>query len=339
MKFASDTTAPAHPKVLAALGKVNSDAYASYGDDPVSAEAEQRLSEFFQTPLKMTIVASGTAANALSLAMLCPPIGGMLCHVESHANCDERGAPEFFTHGGKLLTLTGDHGKIDMDQLAKVCAKIHEEFVHEVPARALTISNLTECGTALSPDETAYYGKMAKDHGLGFHVDGARFCNALVSTGAKPAELSWAAGADILSFGLGKAGALGAECVILFGHMQDRFAELEARRKRAGHMPPKHRYLAAQVLAMLDDDLCLDLARHANAQARKLAHGLEAAGFPLVHPVDGNEVFVKAPKETIQHLQSRDVQFYAWPDGSCRFVTSWNTADEEITAFLDLLRA
>lgn len=339
MKFASDTTAPAHPKIIEALAAVNADALPSYGEDPVSVRAEQRLSEFFQTDLKMTIVASGTAANALSLAMLCPPYGGIFCHEESHANCDERGAPEFFTHGGKLLTLTGDHGKIDKGELTKACTNIHEEFVHEVPAKALTISNLTECGTALTPEETAQYGKLARDHGLGFHVDGARFCNALVSTGASPADLSWAAGADILSFGLGKAGALGAECIILFGHMQDRFAELEARRKRAGHMPPKHRYLAAQVLAMLEDDLCLDLARHANGQAQKLAHGLEKAGLHLVHPVDGNEVFVKAPKETIQHLQSKAVQFYAWPDGSCRFVTSWNTADEEIMAFLDLLRA
>lgn len=339
MKFASDTTAPAHPKILEAMAKVNAHALASYGEDPVSAQAEQRLAEFFQTDLKMTIVASGTAANALSLALLCPPTGGMFCHAESHANCDERGAPEFFTHGGKLLTLRGAHGKIDRDELAKACAQIHEEFVHEVPAKALTVSNLTEAGTALTPEETAHYGKMAKDHDLGFHVDGARFCNALAHTGARPAELSWAAGADILSFGLGKAGALGAECIVLFGDMRERFAELEARRKRAGHMPPKHRFLAAQVLAMLEDDLCLDLARHANRQAAKLAQGLETAGYPLTHPVDGNEVFAQVPQNTIRHLQSQGVQFYAWPDGSCRFVTSWNTSDDEIAAFLALLTA
>ncbi len=336
MDFSSDTAAPAHPKVLEALQAANSGHAASYGGDALTARLRDRLGEVFETEdFDVWLTASGTAANALALAALCPPTGAILCHEEAHIERDERGAPEFFTGGAKLRLLPGTGARIDEDALRGALAAINRDFVHEPPAEVLSLTNLTECGCAYGSAEVGHFAALVHGAGLKVHLDGARLANALASNGASPAEMSWRAGVDALCLGLTKTGAIGCEIILLFGPAREQFDALKARAKRAGHMPPKMRYLAAQALAMLEDDLWLELAGEANRRARQLANALCAeAGVRLAYPVDGNEVFVALPAELEASLRQRGAAFYPWPGGLSRFVCSWVTREAEIEALL-----
>ena len=331
MNFLSDTTAPAPPKLLDAMTAANEGFAPSYGADPISARVEAHLKVIFETDLKLVFTHSGTAANALALSILCPSHGAIICHDEAHIHRDERGAPEFFTGGAKLLPLEGEHAKIDVDLLGGTLNQWPQDFVHTPPPRVLSLSNLNESGCAYSVDELSARIEPATAKNLKIHIDGARFANALISTGASPADLSWKAGADILCLGATKNGALGAEAVILFPSVMDQFDELQIRQKRGGHMAAKMRFVAAQFDAWLSDNLWLDLARHANAMARDLSKGLsQQDGIDLAHPTDGNEVFVSMSDAHAQRLQHAGVGFYRWPDGSARFVTSWCTRKDDI---------
>jgi threonine aldolase len=332
MNFSSDTAAPAHPAILQALADANSGPAPSYGGDAWTERAREALCRVFECDLDIWLVQSGTAANALALATLCPPHGSIICHEEAHIERDERGAPEFFTGGAKLSLLPGLHGRIDLGALGRRLAANRPDFVHETPAHVLSLSNLTECGAAYRPFEIAERAALAAKAELAVHLDGARFANALVSTGAKPAEMSWRAGVDVMSFGATKNGALGCEAIILFGSARQRLGDLKARAKRAGHMPPKMRYLAAQMSAYLKDGLWLDLARRANASAQELSRAIIAKGGELVHPVDGNEVFIHLPEGMAARLSSAGAGFYPWMDGSHRFVCSWATTPDDIAA-------
>lgn len=339
MNFSSDTAAPAHPAILEAMLSAARGPAPSYGADPWTAAARSALREVFETDLDVWLVASGTAANALALASMCPPHGSILCHAEAHIERDERGAPEFFTGGGKLSLLAGEHARIDLDALRERLALNKPDFVHETPAHVLSMSNLTESGSAYAPAEIAERAALARRAGLGVHLDGARLANALASTGATPADMTWRAGVDMLSFGATKNGAVGCEAIILFGAMRERFGDLTARAKRAGHMPPKMRFLGAQMTAYLKDGLWLDLARRANASATHLASVLTQAGARLAHPVDGNEVFAMLPSGAEARLRSAGAAFYPWIDGSSRFVCSWATEKTEIAALSSVLTA
>jgi threonine aldolase len=337
MNFTSDTAAPAHPDVLAALAGANEGNVPSYGNDALSETLRERLRALFETErLAASIVVSGTGSNALALSLLTPGHGAVLCHGLAHIHEHERGAPEFFTGGAKLLLLEGEHGRVSESSLAAALAHRDPGFVHESPAFALSLSNLTECGTVYTPRAIAGLASAARAEGLAVHLDGARFANAVAAGGASPAELTWRAGVDILSFGLTKTGGITAEIVVLFGDYADRFGELEARRKRAGLMPPKARYAAAEALAMLDNDRWLDLARHANAAAARLADGLgNIEGAELVHPVEGNLVFIRLTQALIDRLREAGAGFYALGgDRVCRFVCAWSTTDEDIEALL-----
>jgi len=335
MNFLSDTTAPAHPALIDAIAAANRDFAPSYGADPLTAKVEARLKEIFETDLKLLLAVSGTASNSLALSVLCPPHGAILCHDEAHIHRDERGAPEFFTGGAKLIPLHGDHARISTDSLDRALAEIPEGFVHSSPVRVLSLSNLSESGTAYSPSEVSERVGRVKERPAFVHMDGARFTNALVTLGCSPAELTWKAGVDALCFGATKNGALGAEAIILFPSVMDRFEELQVRQKRSGHMAPKMRFMAAQFDAWLTDDVWLDLARTANGRARALADGFHAIdGADVLHPVDGNEIFVRLTDELAARLRGAGAQFYQWPDGSARFVTSWCTTEAEITATL-----
>jgi threonine aldolase len=332
MNFSSDTAAPAHPAILQAIADANTGAAFSYGGDAWTGRAREALCRVFECDLDIWLVQSGTAANALALATLCPPHGSIICHEEAHIERDERGAPEFFTGGAKLSLLPGLHGRIDLGALGRRLAANRPEFVHETPAHVLSLSNLTECGAAYRPFEIAERAALASKAELAVHLDGARFANALASTGATPAEMSWRAGVDVMSFGATKNGALGCEAIILFGSARQRLGDLKARAKRAGHMPPKMRYLAAQMSAYLKDGLWLDLARCANASAQELSRAIIAKGGELAHPVDGNEVFIHLPEGMAARLSSAGAGFYPWMDGSHRFVCSWTTSPEDIAA-------
>lgn len=339
MTFVSDTTAPAHPNILNALGAANEGVEPSYGSDRWTALARERLQAVFECDLDIWLVASGTAANALALALICPPTGSVLCHQEAHIQADERGAPEFFSGGGRLSLLPGEHAKIAPDALGRRLAAMRPGNVHETLPAAVSVSNLTECGAAYSALELAEIGRHVHAAGLRMHLDGARFANALVGQpGASAADLSWRAGVDVLSFGATKNGALGCEAVILFGEARVLAWDLATRAKRGGHMPPKARFLGAQMAAYLDGGLWLDLARRANSSARALADVLQAHGARLAHPVDGNEVFVWLPEQAERRLSDAGVGFHHWPDGSCRFVCSWMVGSSDIDRVAAVLR-
>jgi len=339
MNFLSDTTAPAHPAILDALGRANDGFAPSYGADPVSAGVKAQLCELFETDLDVVFTTSGTASNALALSVLCPPDAMVLCHDEAHIHRDERGAPEFFTKGGKLLPLHGDHAKISPDSLADALKQWPSDFVHATPPAVLSLSQLNESGCAYSLDELEALIRPAKAQGLHIHMDGARFSNALATLGCSPAEMTWKAGVDILSLGATKNGAMASEAVLLFPGMQDRLPRLLANQKRAGLMLPKMRYVSAQMSAWLENGLWLDLARKANAAAKRLSDGLAALeGAELVHPTHGNEVFIRLEDSLAARLRDAGAGFYSWPDGSARFVASWCTSEADISAVLEAAR-
>ncbi len=339
MNFSSDTAAPAHPAILEAMTAANTGGAPSYGADEWTRRAREALCGVFEADVDIWLLPSGTAANALALSILCPPHGAVLCHEEAHIERDERGAPEFFTGGAKLSLLPGAHAKIDPQALDRRLAANNPQFVHESPLYALSLSNLSESGSAYSSAEVKAHASRAKAAGLSVHLDGARIANALVSTGASLADMSWRAGVDVMSFGATKNGAVGCDAVILFGKARERIGELQARAKRAGHMPPKMRFLGAQMAACLNNGLWLDLARQANTSARTLADALVKAGAELAHPVDGNEVFAKLPAGAADRLAKAGATFYPWPDGSHRFVCSWATRPEEVAQAAKVLAA
>lgn len=332
MNFSSDTAAPVHPAMLAALAAANHGPMPSYGADPIVACAKQRLQETFETELDVWLVSSGTAANALSLAAMCPPTSSILCHDEAHIERDERGAPEFFSGGAKLSLLPGAHAKIEVEALRARLATNNPDFVHETPVRVLSLSNLTESGAAYARDELAERAALAHAAGLMVHLDGARFANVAANSTHTPADLSWKAGVDVMSFGATKNGALGCEAILLFGEARRLAPDLRIRAKRAGHMPPKMRFLGAQMDAYLTDGLWLDLARRANGSAQLLAETLKRAGGEIVHPVDGNEVFVNLPQPAVDRLRAAGATFHTWIDGSLRFVCSWATQPDDLVA-------
>lgn len=330
MNFTSDTSSPAHPNVLKALADANDGAAPSYGADAWCERARAMLSEVFETELDIWLVGSGTAANALGLSLVCPSADAVLCHREAHIQMDERGAVTFYGGGVQLSLVDGAHGKLAPETVRERLAGDRREFVHETPVSVLSVSNLTEAGTAYSAAELVTLAGVAREAGVKVHLDGARFANAVVSTDASAGELSWRAGVDVMSFGATKNGAMGCEAVVLFGDAQELDSDLRVRAKRAGLMPPKMRYLAAQMCALLDGGLWLELAGQANGAAGELAKLFQAGGGELVHPVEGNEVFVRLEAGMVEALRAAGVGFHPWPDGSFRFVCSWNTREEDV---------
>jgi threonine aldolase len=332
MRFFSDNAAPAHPKVLEAIAKANR-LDTAYDGDEWSRKLDGAFSDLFGTQVRAFWVTTGTAANCLALAALCPPYRAVLCHRDAHIEVDEAGAPGFFTGGGKLILLDGEGAKITPAAVGDACDAIRDD-VHQVQPAAISITNATEYGLVYRASEVAALGDVAKERRLALHMDGARLANAVVSTGESLADLTWRAGVDALSFGFVKNGGLNAEALILF--RTDLADEIAVRRKRAGHLLSKGRYLAAQLLAMLDGDLWLDNARAANAAARKLA---EAAPQRLVYPVEANEIFLKATVDEAQRLRAMGFDFYDWGPGQIRLVTSWDQQGAELESLAAAIAA
>jgi len=323
MRFFSDNAAPAHPKVLEAVAEANR-LDTAYDGDEWSRRLDGAFSDLFGTEVRAFWVTTGTAANCLALAALCPPYRAVLCHRDAHIEVDEAGAPGFFTGGAKLILLDGAGAKIDPAAVRGACDAIRND-VHQVQPAAISITNATEYGLVYRAGEVAALGEVAKERGLALHLDGARLANALVSTGESLADLTWRAGVDALSFGFVKNGGLNAEALILF--RTDLADEIAVRRKRAGHLLSKGRYLAAQLLAMLDGDLWLENARASNAAARKIA---ESAPGRLVYPVEANEIFLKVTADEAERLRGRGFDFYDWGPGQIRLVTSWDQQGTEV---------
>ncbi len=329
MRFFSDNAAACHPAVLEALAAADR-LDTAYDGDAWSRRLDGAFSELFEAPVRTLWVTTGTAANCLALAALCPAHGAILCHRDAHIENDEAGAPAFFTHGAKLTLLDGAGAKLSPDAVEAACARVRAD-VHQVQPRALSITNATEYGLVYRPAEVAALGEAARRRGLGFHIDGARFANAVASTGATPADLTWRSGVDALSFGFVKNGGMSAEALIFF--KPELADEALVRRKRAGHLLSKGRYLAAQLLALLDQDRWLANARAANAAAATLG---AAAGERLVHPVEANELFLRMSPAEAATLRAGGFDFYDWAPGEVRLVTSW---DQDMAAVARLAEA
>lgn len=342
MFFSSDNASCVPPEVMEALMRANSGAEMPYGHDTIMDQVRHSVRQVFEAPdAAVYLVATGTAANSLSLACLCPPWGAALCHTSAHVQMDEGNAPEFFMGGGKLVLVPGADGRMDPGALRDTLGRMVPASIHNALPSALTLTNTTELGTVYSPDQIAELTAIARTADLGVHLDGARFANALVATNASPAEMTWKAGVDILTLGGTKNGLLGVEAVVLFDPA--RAVEFERRRKRGGHLFSKHRYLSAQMLAYLQDGLWLRLARQANAAAARLARGIEAIpGGALIHPCEANIVFADIPEAGHMRAKAAGATYYtnktAHNPHGARLVTSWNTADADVDRFLGHLR-
>jgi threonine aldolase len=333
--FKSDNTAAVGREILEAIEAANTGAAVAYGADRWSERLDAVFGEFFGTKVRVFAVSSGTAANSLALATLCPPWGTVLTHAEAHIERDECGAPEFFTGGAKLSLVTGPGAKFSAADLA---ARLDwfEPHVHGVQPRVLSITQATERGAIYTPAEVAALAAIAHARGMRVHVDGARFANALVALDASPADLTWKAGVDVLSFGVIKNGGMNAEAVVFFDPAL--VADFEFRRKRAGQLFCKGRYAAVQLLAYLESGMWRRNAERSNALAARIA---AAAPRYLSEPFATNQVFMKLGQERIDALTAQGFGFYPWgPTGSgeCRFVCSWDTPDEDVDALCAALR-
>ena len=323
MRFFSDNAAAAHPKVIEAIAEANR-IDTAYDGDEWSQRLDGAFSDLFGTDVRALWVTTGTAANCLALAALCPSYRAVLCHKDAHIENDEAGAPGFYTGGAKLVLLEGQGAKIVPETVAAACDRIRKD-VHQVQPAAISITNATEYGLAYRAAEVAALGEFARQRGLGLHMDGARLANALATTGENIADVTWRAGVDALSFGFVKNGGMSAEALILF--KTELADEIAVRRKRAGHLLSKGRFLAAQILAMLDGDLWRENARAANGVARKLA---QAAPGRLVYPVEANEIFLKVSPDEAASLRAQGFDFYDWAAGEIRLVTSWDQQGEAV---------
>src|SRR5262245_18697800 len=350
MNFASDNTAGIAAPILEAIGKANTGYALGYGNDDWTKRVETRFAELFEHEVAGFLVPTGTAANALALAHLAPPWGAVLCHLESHVAVDECGAPEFFGGGVKLIGLPGEGSKIAAATLRRALEDGPWGGPHHVSASVLSLSQATECGTIYRVAEIRELTDIAHRHSVAVHMDGARLGNALARMNVSPADATWRAGIDALSFGATKGGAMGAEAVIFFD--RKRGANMQDRRKRGGALASKHRFVAAQMEAFLQDDLWFKLARHANAMADALSAGLTAAGCKPVWPVEANEVFAPLSAALDQKLKAAGAAYYPWksqslpPNASIaadqtlmRFVTSFQTTQDDVDRFLATIRA
>ncbi len=329
MRFYSDNTATTCPEILAAIAAANEGPAVPYGDDPWTQRLDAAFGGFFGTEVRAFAVTTGTAANALALATLSPPYGAIFAYREAHIVTDECGAPGFFSGGAQLMLLDGEHGRLGSATVAAALTARPVD-VHGVQPAALSLTQATEFGTVYRPSEIAALASLAHGHGLRVHMDGARFANAVAFLDCDPGDLTWRAGVDVLSFGATKNGALGAEAVVFFDKTLVR--DFELRRKRAGQLLSKSRYVAAQLLAYLESGLWQRNARRANALARELGSAL---GASLVHPVEANEVFAQLGEGAKAQLRSAGFEFYDWGaqgSGQARFVMSWDQPDADVPA-------
>jgi threonine aldolase len=349
MFFASDNWAGAHHAINERLMKESTRFAAAYGTSALDQAIEQRFNDIFERDVSVFFVATGTAANSLSLASLAKPGGVAFCHTEAHVIEDECGAPDFFS-GMRMSPVEGRDGKMDPKILASRIARYPQDAVHHGRATAVTMTQATEFGTVYSLDEIDEISRVAKANGLPLHMDGARFANALVQLGATPAEMTWKRGVDVLSFGGTKNGCWCAEAIVFFN--PDMAKELPFIRKRSAQLFSKSRFIAAQFEAYLQDDLWLGLARHANTMADRLRAGLAASNSTrLAWETSANEVFAVIPKDTAKAAEAKGAKFYDWleprdmaepvRDGEMliRLVTSFATEAQDVDAFLDVIAA
>lgn len=336
MNFASDNVTGIAPEIMTAMIAANNSTAMPYGADEHTQRLETQFNELFETKVTIFPVATGSAANALALSVITPPFGAIYCHAESHINVDECGAPEFYTGGAKLVTLSSMDGKIPAHDLAAALNRAGAGVVHHVQPAAVSITQATEAGTVYSLEEIQAIAEVTHSHSLYLHIDGARFANAIASLESSPADMTWRAGVDVLCFGATKNGAMAAEAVVFFN--QALAKTFGYRRKRSGHLFSKMRFLSAQLEAYIKNDLWLKNAAHANRMARKLAQGLVGLpGVTLCYPVQANEIFMQLPEAVISGLLADGFNFYRWggeDSSTVRLVTAFNTQETDVTALI-----
>jgi threonine aldolase len=333
-QFASDTWAGICPEALAALQQANQGHAPAYGDDPWTARATALLQEFFETDCAVFFVPTGTAANALALAALCRSYHSVLCHADAHAQTDECGAPEYAAHGIKLVPLPGPEGKVEPALVRSAAAQRRD--VHSHKPGALTLSQATEAGTVYEAEELRALTGAARELGLRVHVDGARFANALATLGLPSRALTWQAGVDVLCLGGTKNGLAAGDAIIFFNRASAE--EFEYRRKQAGHLLAKMRFVAAPWVGLLESGAWLRNAERANAMARLLEGELRGlAGLHILYPVRANAVFVQMPPSWVEGLHRRGWHFYTVAGGQ-RLMCSWDTEPADVAALVNDLR-
>jgi threonine aldolase len=332
LNFRSDNETPAAPAIMEAMTRANRGTAHAYAEDVWSEKLDDAFSERFETEVQVVPMATGTVCNAIALACVTPPWGSVFCHRNAHIYCDESGAPEFFGNGLRLVPVEGADGKLPQRALEAAIQASEGHGVHSYVPAAVSVTQSTESGTVYQPDEIRAISEVAAAREMPVHLDGARFANAVASTGASPAELSWRAGVNLMSFGASKNGCLAAEALLLFGRPELR-EHAERLRKRSGHLLSKMRYVSAQLLACLEDDLWIHLANHANRQAAKFAAAVkEHASAEIEFPVEANEVFLRWSQAGFKALEDAGVEFLMWPgrDDLARFVFAHST-DEKAT--------
>ena len=337
VKFASDNVAGACPEVLDAIIKANDGDSTPYGNDQISTELQDKFSEIFEKEVIVFPTASGTAANALALATMTPSFGNVYCHKLSHINTDECGAPEFYTGGGKLVTLNGVKGKITAEELDQAISG--KGIVHHTQPSSVSITQVCETGEVYQLDEIKKISEVTHKHNLSIHMDGARFANALVSLNSTPAEMTWKSGIDVLSFGATKNGCIAAEAIIFF--KKDLVGNVAFLMKRAGHLLSKMRFVSAQLDAYISNDVWLRNAKQANKMGKKLSDGLkDHSDINLAYPTEANEVFATFPRNKIDHLNSEGYQINEdeWDGKAVRLVAAWNTQDTDVDHLLNSLK-
>jgi len=345
MQFASDNWSGVAPEIMDALAVEGRRFGAAYGGSALDKAIEQRFSEIFERDVAVFFVATGSAANALSMAAINRPGGVVFCHRECHMALDECGAVEYLTGGARLRGLDGADGKLDISALRSATHALAVPDDHHGQAMGVAITQQTEAGTAYSLEEIAEIGEIAQAHGLPLHMDGARFANALVSLGATPAEMTWKAGVDVLSFGGSKNGCLAAEAIVFFDPARAR--DMVMLRKRAGQLFSKSRFVAAQFDAYLKDGLWLNLAGHSNAMADRLRGGIARATHAReAWPTSGNEVFAILRRKDVARLKAAGANFHEWANAPVavseeetlvRFVTAFATSQSDVDTFLQAL--
>lgn len=354
MTFISDNAVGVAPEIMQALADANRGPSMPYGADDWTKRVERRFAEIFEHEVRVFPVATGTAANALSLACLTPPYGSIYAHEEAHVMVDECGAPELFSGGAKMRPLPGAHGKLSAGALDRALAQGTTGDVHQVVPSTISLTQATEAGTVYQPAELQAIAEVARRHKVRLHMDGARFANALAFLGVPARQVTWEAGIDVLSFGASKGGCMAAEAVVFFDPaLAETFGH---RRMRGGHLVSKMRFISAQLDAYLTDGLWLKLARHANAMAQRIAHGLGGLpGVHLQHPVEVNEVFVQMPQAMVAGLREAGFAFYDWQacpaepkqgtaqtagegDAAIRLVTAFSTEAADVERLLRTLR-
>ncbi|WP_404862828.1 threonine aldolase family protein [Georhizobium sp. MAB10] len=348
MIFSSDNWAGVHPRIAEALHRHSNGFAASYGASDLDKEIEAKFNEVFEREVAVFFVGTGTAANSLALASVNRPGGVSFCHREAHVIEDECGAPEFFTHGARLVPVDGGNGKIDPDELRSELKRFPPGFVHAGQPMAISITQATEIGTVYTADEIDAIAEIAKAHALPLHMDGARFANALVELDITPAEMTWKRGVDVLSFGATKNGCWCAEALVFMDPEKAR--DLPFIRKRAAQLFSKSRFIAAQFHGYFEDDLWLDLARHSNAMAARLQDGLKSSN--RARPgwtSQTNEVFAIVRKADAETARAKGAAFYDWTPPRAlngmiaedevltRLVTSFATREEDVDGFLELV--